>query len=290
MSIKHSKYKNTGILFELLIRRVTADTLNQKNSPSLNIIKKYFSKTELSKELRLYETISKSSGLTESEANSLISLLLENSKKLNKKALKKEKYNLISEIKHHYNLDEFFKTKLSNYKTFSSFYTLLEIYNSNDYTNPKEIIKNKQTLLEQICKASISEESLKPDIIKEFQTYDKDLRLLTYKILLNKFNEKYSTLNIYQKQILKEFITSVDSTPKLREIYNDKSSQLKSILGIFNKRITDQVTKIKLQEVISLLEPKTNKCSINSNDILNLLQYFSLVEELNNIHGTKKSN
>ena len=148
MSIKHSKYKNTGILFELLVRRVTADTLNEKESPALKLIKKYFSKTELSRELKLYETVSKSNGLSEGQANSLIQDLVEGSKRLNRKKLKSEKYNLISEIKGFYNLDEFFKTKLPNYKTFSSFFTLLEIYNTNSYVNPNEIIKNKQTLLE----------------------------------------------------------------------------------------------------------------------------------------------
>lgn len=290
MSIKHSKYKNTGILFELLVRRVTADTLNEKESPALKLIKKYFSKTELSRELKLYETVSKSNGLSEGQANSLIQDLVESSKRLNRKKLKSEKYNLISEIKGFYNLDEFFKTKLPNYKTFSSFFTLLEIYNTNLYVNPNEIIKNKQTLLEQICKANISENSVKENLVNEFQTYDKDLRLLTYKLLLEKFNTKYSNLNTYQKQILKEFITSVDSTPKLREIYNLRSSQLKNILETFNKRVTDNVTKIKLTEVISLLETKTNKCSVKSNDIFNLLQYFELIEELNKIHGPKKSN
>jgi len=290
MSIKHSKYKNTGILFELLVRRVTADTLNEKESPALKLIKKYFSKTELSRELKLYETVSKSNGLSEGQANSLIQDLVESSKRLNRKKLKSEKYNLISEIKGFYNLDEFFKTKLPNYKTFSSFFTLLEIYNTNSYVNPNEIIKNKQTLLEQICKANISENSVKENLVNEFQTYDKDLRLLTYKLLLEKFNTKYSNLNTYQKQILKEFITSVDSTPKLREIYNLRSSQLKNILETFNKRVTDNVTKIKLTEVISLLETKTNKCSVKSNDIFNLLQYFELIEELNKIHGPKKSN
>jgi hypothetical protein len=290
MSIKHSKYKNTGILFELLVRRVTADTLNEKESPALKLIKKYFSKTELSKELKLYESVSKSNGISENQANSLIQTLLENSKKLNRKTLKSEKYNLISEIKGFYNLDEFFKTKLPNYKTFSSFFTLLEIYNTNTYINPDEIVKNKQTLLEQICKANISENSVKENLVNEFQTYDKDLRLLTYKLLLEKFNTKYSNLNRYQKQILKEFITSVDSTPKLREIYNLRSSQLKAILETFNKKITDNVIKIKLNEVVSLLEVKTNKCSVKSNDIFNLLQYFELIEELNKIHGPKRSN
>ena len=53
MKIKHSKYKNTGLLFELLVRQITADTLNGGSSPSLNILKKSFANTELGKEYKL---------------------------------------------------------------------------------------------------------------------------------------------------------------------------------------------------------------------------------------------
>ena len=114
MNIKHSKYKNTGILFELLVRQVTADTLNGGQSPALNIIKKYFVKSELGKELKLYETLSKTNKVNEAKANILIQTILESSKRLNRSSLRRQKYNLINEIKEHYDLDEFFKTKLIN--------------------------------------------------------------------------------------------------------------------------------------------------------------------------------
>jgi hypothetical protein len=124
MNIKHSKYKNTGILFELLVRQVTADTLNGANSPALNIIKSFFAKSELGKELKLYEALNKNTQLHESQANNLVNTLLEGSKKLNRSTLRREKYNLINEIKKHYNLEEFFKFKLPNYKAYASFYNL----------------------------------------------------------------------------------------------------------------------------------------------------------------------
>jgi len=103
MNIKHSKYKNTGILFELLVRQITSDTLSGKDSKATNILKKYFVKTELGKEYKLYETLSKHKKLTEGKAEVIINSVIESSKNLNRGTLKRQKYNLINEIQNHYN-------------------------------------------------------------------------------------------------------------------------------------------------------------------------------------------
>jgi hypothetical protein len=285
MNIKHSKYKNTGILFELLVRQVTADTLNGNQSPALNIIKKFFVKSELGKELKLYETLTKSKKINESRSNLLIQTLLESSKKLNKKTLKREKYNLINEIKKHYNLDEFFKTKLPNYKTQAAFYTLVEAQSSIEMINPDQIIANKYSILEHLTLGPVSQEKVKDEVLEEFQTYDKDVRMLTYKILLEKFNGKYSDLYPSQKEILKEFITSVDSTPKLRTFYNNRIQQLKEELAIISNTILDKAVQIKLNEVLPLIVEIEKNQPIKNENIVDLLQYCELVEELKAAHG-----
>jgi hypothetical protein len=286
MNIKHSKYKNTGILFELLVRQVTADTLNGGQSPALNIIKKFFVKSELGKELKLYESLTKSKKLNESRSNLLIQTLLESANKLNRKTLKREKYNLINEIKKHYNLDEFFKTKLPNYKTQAAFYTLVEAQNSSELVSPDQIVSNKYTLLEHLTLGPINQEKVKDEVIQEFQTYDKDVRMLTYKILLEKFNGKYSDLYESQKEVLKEFITSVDSTPKLRTFYNNRIQMLKEELGVLSKNITDKAVQIKLHEVLPLIVEIDKTQPIKNENIVDLLQYCELVEELKAANGS----
>jgi hypothetical protein len=286
MNIKHSKYKNTGILFELLVRRITADTLNEGNSPALNIIKKFFVKSELGKELKLYESLSKNTQLHESRANVLIQSLLESSRKLNRSVLRREKYNLINEIKQYYNLEEFFKTKLPNYKAYASFYNLLEITNNPEIINPDLLVANKVTLLEYLCAERVDESKVKTDLINEFQGYDQDLRILTYKILLEKFNGKYSNLNSYQKEILKEFITSVDSTPKLKNFYNSKIQEFKLELNEIMGTVTDKVVEIKLKEVLPLIVELDKNTTISNDHIVNLLQYSELIEELKTANGS----
>ena len=285
MNIKHSKYKNTGILFELLVRQITADTLSGKTSKASSILKKFFVKTELGKEYKLYETLHKNTSITEGKAEIVITTLIESSKTLNRGVLKRQKYNLINEIKKYYNLDEFFKTQLPNYKAYAALYTLVEIYNSDQLSNPDQIINNKVSLLEHLTTTSVSKEKVKEDLITEFSSYDKDLRILTYRVLLEKFNEKYTSLNDMQKEILKEFITSVDNTPRLKEFYNSKVQSLKEELGKLTKGVSDKAIQIKLTEVNNLLKPLGKISNVGNDNLINLLQYCELLEELQSTNG-----
>jgi len=285
MNIKHSKYKNTGILFELLVRQITSDTLSGKDSNATDILKKYFVKSELGREYKLYETLTKHKNLTESKAEIVINSVIESSKHLNRGALKRQKYNLINEIQKYYNLEEFFKTKLPNYKTHAALYTLIEIYNSENLSNPDQIITNKIAILENLTTKQVNKQKVEDDLLTEFQSYDKDLRILTYKVMLEKFNGKYALLNDNQKLVLKEFINSVDSTPKLKEFYNTKVGEIKEELNKIHKKVTDKAIQIKLNEVTNLLPLLGKTSRIDNNNLVNLLQYYELLEELIKVNG-----
>jgi hypothetical protein len=280
MNIKHSKYKNTGILFELLVRQVTSDTLNGIDSTALKLIQKFFVKSELGKEYKLYESLGKNTSLTEGKANVMIQTLLETSKKLNRSNLRREKYNLINEIKKHYNLEDFFKTKLPNYKTFAAFYMLTEIQNSEALVDADIIVNNKMTLLEHLSTSQIKPEAVEAEILREFQSYDKDTRILTYRILMEKFNGKYSNLYESQKEILRQYINSVDSTPVLKEFYNTKVTEIKIALNELNSKVTDKAVQIKINEVANLITELDKTAKVSSEDIVNILQYCELYEEL----------
>jgi hypothetical protein len=280
MKIKHSKYKNTGILFELLVRQATADTLKGTDSPAIDLIKKYFVKSELGREYKLYESVIKSKVLNEGRANAIISTILESSQKLNRTSLRKQKYNLIAEIKNQYNLDSFFGTKIKNYKELASLYTLIEGFNIKDVTDTNQLVDNKVTLLEYLTKQSIETEEVKEDVLKEFQTYDKDLRILTYQVLLEKFNSKYQDLSNDQKEVLKEFINAVDSTPSLREFYNTKIEELKSSLNKEAKGIKDKATQVKVQEISKLLTELDKNDKVSNDNLVDLLQYYELIKEI----------
>jgi hypothetical protein len=287
MKIKHSKYKNTGILFELLVRQVTIDTLKGVDSPAIDIMKKYFVKSELGREYKLYESILKSKVLNESRANTVVSTILESSVNLNKSILKRQKYNLIKEIKSHYDLDTFFNIKIKNYKELASLYMLIEGANGTSYVAPSQMVDCKITLLEFLTKQEIKSQDSRENVIEEFQAYDKDLRILTYKILLEKFNEKYDSISIEQKQILKEFINSVDSAPHLREFYNTKIAELKEHLSKSIKTIQDPATKVKVEEIAKHLVELDKTAKINDDHLVDLMQYYELVQEIRKANGVQ---
>ena len=279
MKIKHSKYKNTGILFELLVRQITADTLKGVESPAIGLLKKYFVKTSLGREYKLYESILKSKVVSENKASLFISTTLDSSKKFSRGSLKKQKYNLINEIKSHYNLDNFFGAKIKDYKELAALYTLIEGTNSEKPVDTNQLVNNKITLLEFLTKQEVSTKQ-KDIVLEEFSTYDNDTRILTYKILLERFNAKYDTLSDDQKRVLKEFIYSVDSTPSLREFYNDKINELKNTLIENSKNIKDQVTKIKIEEVSKYLVELDKTDKVGNDNLVDLLQYYELIQEI----------
>ena len=284
MKIKHSKYKNTGILFELLVRQITADTLKGGNSPAIDILKKYFIKTSLGKEYKLYESILKSKVLNEGRANMVIDTILDASTKFNRTSLKRQKYNLINEIKKHYNLESFFGSKISNYKELASLYTLIENSNSKNVGNTNQLLENKVTLLECLTKKEI-EVNEKQTVLNEFSGYDKDIRTLTYKILLEKFNNRYDTLTNDQKQILKEYINSVDSTPDLRNFYNNKIEDLRFKLTEITKNVKDKATKVKITEVTKFLTELSKTDKVGDSNLVDLLRYYQLLNEIQIVNG-----
>ena len=285
MKIKHSKYKNTGILFELLVRQITADTLKGENSPAIDILKKYFVKTSLGKEYKLYETVIKSKTISESRANVFISSILDNSKKFSRSSLKKQKYSLINEIRKHYDLDVFFGSKIKNYKELAALYTLIEGINSKNIVDSNQLVDNKINLLEFLTKKELNDSKVKKDILSEFSEYSKDVRILTYKVLLEKFNEKHKDLSNEQKTVLKEFINSVDSTPGLRNFYNIKINELKDSLAIEVKNVKDKATKIKINEVVKLLVEISKTEKVTSDNLVDLLQYYELIQEIKVANG-----
>jgi peroxiredoxin family protein len=285
MQVKHSKYKNTGILFELLVRQITTDTLDGKDSPAKDILKKYFVKTELGREYKLYETLLKKTSLTETKANVVVTTLTDSSKNLNRGVIKRQKYNLISEIQKHYDLNEFFNHKLPNYKVFAAFYTLLEITNTPQAVNPVQTINNKVTILEHLTAAQIKEDKVRDEVMDEFSKADKDVRFIAYKMLLESFNTKYDDLHQNQKLILKEFITSVDNTPRLKEFYTNKIIEIKEELTSLNAKTKNEVTKIKINEIISIITPPAKNSKVTDNDLVDLLQYYDLINELETVNG-----
>jgi len=284
MKIKHSKYRNTGLIFELLIKQIASDTLNNRDSAAVKIIKKHFTgKTALVREFKLYEFIVKNRQIAQSKAETILSTITEISRKLDQSLLKKQKYALISDIKENYNSEDFFAIQTPDYKALASLYCLLEAQNNDNIVDPQHLVNYKSTLLEHLTTQKQNAGDVKETLIEEYSKYDKDLKLLTFKILLEKFNDRYKDLLPEQRNILKEFITSVNSQTRLRNLVNEELTKISNSVYKLTERVKDDVVKIKLEEVVKSIKPLSNKERIKDNHLVNLMQYYDLVNELNSL-------
>jgi len=279
MKIKHNKYKNTGVLFELLVRKITSDTMSNSNSKAASLVKKYFTKSELANENKLYQTLNRSISLSEGKAESVLSTILDLSRKLDREKLSKEKYNLIREIKDNFDITDFFGAKIKNYKLLASTYILLESVNNSKFGNPESIITSKITILEHITSNPDSKISLSP-LVEELTQMDKGTRSLAYKIMLEKYNTKFDKLTKEQKEVLKEYINSATDAPKLKEFLNNKFTIISKVLNENISKIKNPALKIKIQEVINLINPILKTRKLKDDHLVALLQYLELSKEI----------
>jgi hypothetical protein len=278
--LKNSKYKNTGILFELLVRQIASDILSNKEPQAATLVKKYFSNTEIAKEHKLYQTLINVNSLTELKAEGLVETILKLSEKLNKTALRKEKYNLIKDIKEHYNLEDFFKAKIQNYKINAAIFNLMEAHTSSEFTDPKVVIDNKVTLLEFLTNKAIDKTAVKDQVLEEYAKQDKGTRMMIYRIIVEKFNTKYSNLLPEQKSLLKEFINNISNTITLKEYINNQIQNIKLELEILSEKISNKKIQIKLSEVNNILNIIPKSENVSDDDVLNLMNYYELLHEL----------
>lgn len=283
MKIKHNKFRNTGLIYELLAKQVVSDTLSGKESSALDILKLFYSgNNELVKEYKVYDFILKHKGIDKAKADTVLTTLTEISKKFNQNTLKKIKYNLIKEIKKSYNLDEFFSINIRDYKTLASVYCLLEAFNCKDIIDPSFVVNNKLTILEHLTNKVQDQNNIKDVVIEEYSKYSKDLKLLTYKILLEKYNQKYDDLLIEQKQILREFINSMSSTTKLRNLVNLEVKNIKFRITESLYKL-DDITKIKVKEIEKNIIPLSNSEKPTDDTLANLMLFYNLVSELDKL-------
>jgi len=280
--IKHSKFKNTGILFELLVKQTTSDIMNSVDDPlSVKLIKKYFSKNKLlNKELELYKELVEIKFFDKNKASQFIDEVIKIRQKMNEKLLKKEKYNLIKEIKDKYDIDLFFRNKLNNYKILASIYQLFESsIDTVNYVSPFVSVNCRHMLIEHISNNKKIDYN---DLFESYDSQDDGLKKLTYKIMVNKFNEKYKDLDIKQKDLLKEYIYSSSDVEKFKQYMDSLVENVKLELDSLISNVNDKSIQIKLNEVCRQIDNLKRTKIVKDNQIIQLMRYYELIKELKN--------
>ncbi len=279
MIIKNNKIKNSGLLYELLVRQITNDVINSKSSKALDVLKKYYTNSEISKEFRIYNSLNSVKNISESKANILISSAIEEYNKLDKSKLKKDKYNLISEMKKSYDMEDFFKTKVENYKILGSIYQLFECVNKNN-GDINAITEKKMTILEHLTK---SDEKEQDSLIEEFMSYDKGTRHLVYNIMVEKFNSSYTGLLKEQKLLLKEYINNISTNENVRKYFNNELGSVKVSITEITNNIDDLTRKTKLEELLSTIKEVPQNKTVSERDMNNLMYCYELINEFKQI-------
>ena len=285
--IKHSKFKNTGFLFELLTRQVTLEIINGSEEKAKGIIREFYGKgTEMSKELRLFNLLINEKYNTESKAEKFIDVVLEAHTKIDYKSLQREKYNLVKSIKENFEIKNFLSSPVTNYKILASIHKLFE-GKKNDVLDVKDVFDSKLTLVEHISSNSPKLKEKQDKLVEEYRKQEKDLRLLTYKILVETFNKKYTNLNDNQKSLLREYINNVNNTSKFNEYYESELIKTITELHTMYKGMKDKITKIKLKETINVLKKQKVGKKITDEQVSALMMSYELIKEINNVNGKK---
>ena len=285
--IKHSKFKNTGFLFELLTRQVTLEIINGSEEKAKGIIREFYGKgTEMSKELRLFNLIINEKYNSEAKAEKFIDAILEAHTKIDYKSLQREKYNLVKAIKENFEINNFLSSPVTNYKILASIHKLFE-GKKNDILDVKDVFDSKLTLVEHISSNSPTLKEKEDKLVEEYRKQEKDLRLLTYKILVETFNKKYTNLNESQKGLLREYINNVNNTSKFNEYFEKELIKTITSLHEMYKGMKDKITKIKLRETINVLKKQKIGKKITDEQVSALMMSYELIKEINNVNGKK---
>ena len=281
--IKHSKFKNTGVLFELLVRQITLEVLNgDKTENAKNIVREFFApNTELNKELRLYDILLKEKYSSETKADRLVETVCDAHTKLNQLKLSKEKFNLIKEVSAKFDIEQFLSSPITNYKVLASIYKVFESKRENSY-DIKDIFNSKITLIENITSkpSQLAKPTEDKKLIESYKQQDKDLRLLTYKILVETFNKKYTNLDDSQKNLLKEYINNITNTTKFKDYVASELPKIVAELKSIKSKVEDKVTTIKLAETISVLEKMKMGKGVSDNQVSSIMLSYELIKEL----------
>ena len=284
--VKHSKIKNTGILFELLSRQITVDVMNDDGkSRAVEMLKKFFNEeTELGRENQLYQVLLRENYNSTRKAEKLFDVVLRAREKLQNKKLRTEKYNLIKEIKKNYLVEDFFRARIPNYKVYASIYKTF-LAETTPVFDPAEEVDSTFSIVEHITRNKVKPRSVDSKMISEFKKEDKDLRLLSYQLMVDNFNGKYRNLNAMQRNLLKEYVNNISNTNSLREFINSEVKKVKQILNKILPRVTDDITKIKLTEAIKQTDSLSKGKIVKDKQVVSLMRYYELIKELHNVTG-----
>lgn len=278
MAKKHSKLKNTGVLYELLTRQVAVDIINSKPPVALNLIKRFFNKnSELAKEYSIYQSIINNRGLDATKSSVLLESIKDSYSSINTKKIQEEKYRLIEEINKSYD-NNFWSARVDSYKLHASVFHLLESINGSQFSDPLKLAESKLTIMEHLMETK--EKTEIDTILEDYRKYNDVQRKYIFQQMSSHVQKRLANMNTAQRNFMLDYMT-FGTGVKMTAIINENIDRLKKQL-LEHSYSADDPTRVKLKEVVHQLNHiKSNRA--NDADIIRILEHMDLVDELNNI-------
>jgi hypothetical protein len=173
---------------------------------------------------------------------------------------------------------------VTNYKILASIHKLFEAKAIN-VTDVKDVFDSKLTLVEHISNSTTTLKVKEDKLVEDYKKQEKDLRLLTFKILTESFNKKYTNLNSSQKGLLREYINNVSNTSKFGEYFENQLIETITKLHSLYTGMNDKITKIKLRETINVLKKQKLGKKITDEQVSALMISYELIKEIKLVNG-----
>lgn len=284
MNIQHNKKRNVGIIYELLLRSISASLVEgnkKKAQDALDIISKYYDKsTELYKEYRLFNALVKSTVSDTPVAAAVLSEAKSAARRFDLRKLDHEKSLLIRDINHNLQDQNFYHRRIPDYRYYATIQNLMNEWSIGDRSDLVKTVTLEGQVVHWLLKEKVE---------LEFENEKPNMEVdgLVVKIMSEKFNQKYGNkLNESQTQLIRDYIFSVEN--------NQEKDFLDQLVDL-RERALDKLGTLKLktentilQERIPLVEASLRSITLENLDdetISKFMTVSQLVTELSEEEG-----
>jgi len=276
--MSHNKKRNAGIIYELLVRAVSAYLVENdkaKAQVALNILSTHFNKkSELYKEFRVFHALTKSTVQDSSIAAAILTESKQSSRRIDSHKLDKEKSSLIKEVNYTLKDPDFYYRNVPEYREFATVQSLINAWREGDRSNLTEMVILESKMIEFLT-------SSKQQIQEEVEV-NPNVDALVVKIMNEKFNNKYaSKLTKEQKDLIQDYVFSLQSNTHEFISERARSIQISAVERLRELKKAEKNTII-LEKIDNVMNQVNNIdfTTLNDEKIARLMTLNQLISEI----------
>jgi len=273
--MKHNKKRNVGIVYEQLLNYIAKNIVDDKQSKAKKAVKiierRFNKKTELYKEFRLFNALANTTNTSTEVAAGILVEAKTAARRINQSNLRKEKSLLIKDINYQLKENNFFHSKVDDYRNFASIQVLINEWCKKDSSDLKKLVEYEKLIIESLV-------SDKPKIVID-DTIEKSDKLI-FKIMAEKINKKYNkALTNEQKDIIKHYAIYQEEPERMSKYLNEVKNKTLKYLKDYQVDLNNQVLLNKIDRVYENVV-NLSISNLSEDNIKKFLTITNLKEEL----------